>query len=143
MQGRDFLDVAKNLSRSQFEASLRSAISRAYYALLNTAAQLLMELGFSVEQGPGVHGQVRNRFFNCGIEQLGEFSSTLDELRRQRNEADYNMKSNAFQNQAICALRIAKAETAIRLLADCDKEPLRGQIRTGIREYERKIGLHS
>jgi uncharacterized protein (UPF0332 family) len=143
MQGRDFLDVAKNLCRSQIEASLRSAISRAYYALLNTAAQLLMGLGFSMEQGPGVHGQVRNRFFNCGIEQLGEFSSTLDELRRQRNEADCNMKSKEFQSQAICTLRVAKAEAAIGLLTDCDKEPLRSQIRAGIREYERKIGLHS
>jgi len=40
-------------------------------------------------------------------------------------------------------LRVAKAEAAIGLLADCNKDPLRGQIRTGIRDYERKIGLHS
>ncbi len=58
------------------------------------------------------------------------------------NEADYNMKSNEFQSQAICALRVAKAEAAIGLLVDCSKEPWRSQIRTGIREYERKTGLH-
>jgi hypothetical protein len=53
------------------------------------------------------------------------------------------MKSQEFLNQALCALRVAKAEFAINLLSDCDKEPLRSQIRAGIREYERKIGLHS
>jgi hypothetical protein len=52
------------------------------------------------------------------------------------------MKSAEFQNQANCTLRVAKVEIALGLLADCDKEPLRSQIRNGIREYERKIGLY-
>jgi len=139
MQGRDFLEVAKNLVKSQFEASIRSAVSRAYYAVLNSANELLLTLGFSVERGPGVHGQVRNRLSNCGVENLAGFPGILDELRAQRNDADYNMKSQEFFSQAICALRVAKAEFAINLLSDCNKEPLRSQIRTGIREYERKI----
>ncbi len=143
MQGRDFLDVAKNLARSQFEASLRSAISRAYYAMLNAAVQFLFQLGFRVAQGPGKHGEVHHRLFNSGVEQALKFSNMLDELRKRRNDADYNMITTEFQNQASCALWVANAELAIALLADCDKEPLRSQIRTGIREYERKIGLHS
>lgn len=143
MNGQDFFDVAKNLSRSQFEASLRSAISRAYYALLNCTIQLLQGLGFAVDQGPGAHGQTHRRLSNCGIEEMIEFARVLDELRTQRNQADYNMKSAEFQSQANCALRIAKVEIAIGILADCAKEPLRGQIRAGIREYERKLGLNS
>jgi uncharacterized protein (UPF0332 family) len=143
MQGRDFLDVAKNLARSQIEASLRSAISRAYYAMLNSAVQFLIQLGFRVAQGPGKHGEVHHRLFNSGIEPALKFSNMLDELRKRRNDADYNMNSAELQNQATCALWVANAELAIILLADCDKEPLRSQIRTGIREYERKIGLHS
>jgi len=143
MQGRDFLAVAENLVKSQFEASIRSAVSRAYYAVLNSANELLLDLGFSVERGPGVHGQVRNRLSNCGVETLADFPAIFDELRAQRNDADYNMKSKEFLDQAICALRVARAELAINLLADCNKEPLRSQIRAGIREYERKLGLHS
>jgi uncharacterized protein (UPF0332 family) len=143
MQGRDFLDVAKNLARSQFEASLRSAISRAYYAMLNSAVQFLIQLGFRVAQGPGKHGEVHHRLSNSGVEQALKFSNMLDELRKRRNDADYNMNSAEFQNQATCALWVANAELALALLADGDKEPLRSQIRTGIREYERKIGLHS
>jgi len=139
MNGRDFLEVAKNLARSQFEASLRSAISRAYYALLNEAIQFLIELGFSVEHGPGAHGQVYRRLFNCGVSQMDEFSRILDELRTLRNQADYNMKSTDFQNQATSALRVATAAMAIELFNESNKEPLRSQIRTGIREYERKI----
>ncbi len=143
MNGRDFLEVAKNLSRSQFEASLRSAISRAYYGLFNAAAQLLRELGFAVEHGPGAHGQVYHRLFNSGIERSIDFARIIDELRTQRNEADYNMQSLNFQNQAACSLRVAKAEIPNGLLADFNKEALRSQIRTGIREYEGKIGLHA
>ena len=139
MQGRDFLDVAKNLARSQYEASLRSAISRAYYALLNSVVQFLPQLGFHVGQGPGKHGEVHHRLFNSGLEPMVEFSKILDELRRRRNDADYNMASGQFQNQATCALWVANAELAIGFLVDCNKEPLRNQIRTGIREYERKI----
>ena len=139
MRGQDFLVVAKNLMKSPFEASVRSAISRAYYALLNSAVELLTGLGFSVEQGPGKHGQVRNRLSNSGVAQLVDFSHIFDELRTQRNAADYNMKSKEFQNQPICALRIAKTELAIGLLTECNKEPLRSQIRTNIREYDRKI----
>ncbi len=139
MQGRDFLDVAKNLARSHYEASLRSAISRAYYALLNSAVQFLLELGFHVGQGPGKHGEVHHRLFNCGLEQMVEFSKLLDELRRRRNDADYDMSSAQFQSQPTCALWVANAELAIGYLVDCNKEPLRSQIRAGIREYEGKM----
>lgn len=139
MQGQDFLVVAKNLIKSQFEASIRTAISRAYYAVLNSANELLLDLGFSVERGPGVHGQVRNRLANCGVETLADFQAIFDELRAQRNDADYNMKSKEFHDQTICALRVARAALAINLLADCNKEPLRSQIRKGIHDYEKQI----
>ena len=139
MNGKEFLDGAKNLARSQFEASLRSAISRAYYALLNVAIQFLTELGFSVEHGPGAHGQAYRRLFNCGVEPMNKFARTLDELRTLRNQADYNMKSTDFKDQATSVLRVAKAATAIDLFNDSNKEPLRSQIRAGIREYERQM----
>jgi hypothetical protein len=36
-------------------------------------------------------------------------------------------------------LRVAKAELALNLLAECDKDSARQQIQIGIREYERLI----
>jgi len=63
----------------------------------------------------------------------------MDELRTQRNKADYDLGSKGFQNQAICALKVAGAELAIELLTQCNKEPLRSQIRNNIRAYESKI----
>ena len=73
MKGADFLIVAKDLLKAQSEAALRSAISRAYYALFNSAAEVLREWGFTVSDGPGAHGEIRNRFSNCGIEQVTNF----------------------------------------------------------------------
>jgi len=139
MQGADFLEVAKDLAKSHSEAALRSAVSRAYYALFNVAAQVLIEWGFVVSQGPGAHGEVRNRFSNCGIEQVTDFVHSLDELRARRNQADYNMNSKAFDNRTHCALLVASAGVAIQTLKEFRQEPLRRQIQTGIREYERKI----
>ena len=133
------MSAAKKFSHSKFEAELRSAISRAYYALFHAAVQFLRELGFSTEQGPGVHGAVRNRLSNCGFEQLIDFAQTMDELRTQRNRADYDLGYKGFQSQTFCALKIAEAELAIGLLIQYSKEPLRGQIRNNIREYEKKI----
>ena len=140
MDGHEFIEVAKSLAHSQREAWLRSAVSRAYYALLNSAIQFLSELGFSVEQGPGAHGQTRNRLSNSTVEQMMDFSRILDELRKRRNKADYDMSSSDFTNQATCALRAAKAESALALLVACKHEPQRSRIRAEIREYERLLG---
>jgi len=68
-----------------------------------------------------------------------DFSRLLDEMRTRRNEADYDMDSKDFQNSVMCSLRAAKAELALNLLAECEKNPRRAQIQTGIRAYERKI----
>jgi len=63
----------------------------------------------------------------------------LDELRTKRNLADYNMEAPVFQNQNDCTWLVAKAEIAIKTLSSLKQEPLRRQIQTGIRAYERKI----
>ncbi len=51
----------------------------------------------------------------------------------------YDMDSKEFHKNVICSLRVAKAELALNLLAECDKTSLRQQIQNGIREYERMI----
>ena len=94
MKGEDFLAVAKAMLQLRTEAAFRSAISRAYYALFNSAARLLRELGFTIAQSPSGHGDVKNFFFNCGIDQAVGFARALDELRTKRNLADYNYGSN-------------------------------------------------
>jgi uncharacterized protein (UPF0332 family) len=43
MNPQDFFQTAKNLSSSEYEADMRSAISRAYYAALHTAYSMLPE----------------------------------------------------------------------------------------------------
>jgi len=139
MDGKEFIDAAKDLLRLRYEAALRSAVSRTYYAMFNSAAQYLVESGFSVYQSHVGHGQVYQWFFNSGVELLIEFSRVLNDLRRRRNEADYNMKSDEFRDSTKCALQVAQAQLLIENLSDCRKEPLRSQIRNNIRAYESKI----
>ncbi len=139
MKGEDFLVVAKAMLQLRTEAASRSAISRAYYALFNSASHLLRELGVVIVQSPSGHGEVKNYLFNCGITPAVDFARTLDELRTKRNLADYNMETAIFLNQNDCAWLVAKAEIAVRAIATFQQEPLRQQIQNGIRAYERKI----
>jgi uncharacterized protein (UPF0332 family) len=139
MKGEDFLEIAKALLRMKSEAAWRSAIGRAYYALINAAAQLFREWGIAVAQGPSVHGDIQNSFSNCGVERAADIARVLSELRTKRNQADYDMASKGFDDQNFCALLVAKAETTIKTLTTFKQEPLRTQIQTGIRAYESKI----
>jgi hypothetical protein len=86
MEAKDYFDLAQKLAQMRTEAAIRSAISRAYYALLNSAVQLLQQLGFRVEQGPGKHGEVYRRLFNSGIKQKNRFVVNF-ELRFARMKA--------------------------------------------------------
>ncbi len=139
MKGEEFLAVAKAMLPLRTEAAFRSAISRAYYALFNSAALLLRELGIAIVQSPSGHGDLKHFLFNCGVAQAMDFARVLDELRTKRNLADYNMETAIFQNQNDCSWLVAKAEIAIKTLVTFKHEPLRTQIQTGIQDYERKI----
>ncbi|NUO78752.1 hypothetical protein HUU05_01645 [candidate division KSB1 bacterium] len=74
MKGEDFLAVAKAMMQLRTEAGFRSAISRAYYALFNSASHLLRELDVTIAQSPSGHGDVKNFLFNCGIDQAVDFA---------------------------------------------------------------------
>src|ERR671933_661171 len=92
MNGRDFLDVARELSRGTTEAHWRAAAGRAYYALLLEGWATLEQWGFKVAKQQ-VHALVRLKFTYANNADLRAIGDALDELVRLRNEADYQLKS--------------------------------------------------
>jgi len=66
MNGRDFLSLAVQLSADSTEASWRTAVSRAYYAVFHVARDLLAGLGFTVPYGDRAHTYLWLRLENCG-----------------------------------------------------------------------------
>ncbi|MDQ3714015.1 MAG: hypothetical protein M3388_17605 [Acidobacteriota bacterium] len=105
----DFLTLAKELAQSNDEASLRTAISRIYYAVYWKARIQLEKEGFviMVGRGKGTHEQVWEEFdrrqgtTNKAIFRAG------DELKRNRVKADYKAEVVMSKNLASDSFRLA------------------------------------
>ena len=73
------------------EASLRSAISRAYYAAFCVARNFGRDRGEFTPTGTGAdHGLVRGHFLLSSDRTRRKIGADLDRLRDSRNKADYD-----------------------------------------------------
>ncbi len=142
MEGKEFLDFAQKMLQFRSEAAIRSAISRIYYAVFNTGKTLLNELGFVLPKDAAAHEELYRRLCNSGLSDIQETANWLFDMRRKRISADYDMLSHDFQSHKSYELDIARAKLTIAQLESYSKIPLRNQLKDGIKEYERKIGLH-
>jgi hypothetical protein len=102
-----------------------------------------MDLGFSMSQAASDHEKVYYDLKNCGISDMEETAKILYQLRRRRNEADYKMSSTDFNDHLACEFDLANAKIVINEIERFSHEPLRAQLKNGILDYHRKIGLHS
>ena len=87
----DFLTLARSLASKPgaTEAELRTAVSRAYYAVFLKARENLVRLGrMSPTQSGGDHGPVIATLRGHG----GPHGDQLDKLRRNRGQADYQLE---------------------------------------------------
>ena len=92
----DYLAVARHLvtqsdSSDYAEASLRSAISRAYYAALNTTRELLRDQwGIEIPETAEIHQFIPQWFMDEEDPDRQEIGALLDRLRDRRRKADYD-----------------------------------------------------
>jgi uncharacterized protein (UPF0332 family) len=139
MDFRDFLPVAAALANGTAEAEWRSATSRGYYAAFHVARRLLLALGFRVPRADRAHGYLWLRLSNAGVPQVQTAGRLLNDLRRERNRADYDDHYTLIQGKA--AQNVRFAEDAIRLFDSATVEPVRTQITDAMKVYERDV-LH-
>src|SRR5437868_5477988 len=100
MKSRDFLTLAQRLVSESAEVSWRSAASRAYYAAFHVARELLEDMGFVVARADRAHAYLWRRLSNCGDPKVQAAGQQLNDLRGDRNEADYNLKLSLAQTVA-------------------------------------------
>jgi hypothetical protein len=143
MEGKKFLNVAQRMLQIRSEEAVRSAFSRIYYAVFNTGAKLLNELGFVLPKDGTAPERLYQRLNNSGISVTEEIAAWLGDLRQRRTRADYDMDSREFQSHKSCEFYFARATLVIAQLEGCYQQPLRNQLKDGIQEYERKIGCNS
>lgn len=140
MIGREFLKASEYLLKRKEEATLRSAISRSYYALFHESRAFLGDLQLPCSRGPQAHGEVRHRLNNCGDQQMLEVARLLAQLHKQRLTADYELEDKSFVDANTCALLIKSAAIGIDYLDAARQAPARCvQIRQTILQYERNL----
>lgn len=100
----DYLTVASTLNAAGDEASLRAAVSRAYYAVFGEAKEVAeKEMGEDFAVG-SVHNQVVNYYDGSSDNARRAFAANLSRLKSSRVRADYFRSSRVdarFADQAL------------------------------------------
>jgi uncharacterized protein (UPF0332 family) len=139
MDPREFLVLAQQLAVGTTESGWRSAVSRAYYAAFHVARQLLIDLHFRVPQADRAHGYLWLRLSNCGDPQVQQAGADLNDARRDRNWADYDL--GRPMRLRVAQTDVQAAALIIQRLEAAAIEPTRSQICDAMKIYERDV-LH-
>jgi uncharacterized protein (UPF0332 family) len=137
MNGREFLAVARTLARGPTEGEWRSAVSRAYYAAFHAARDLLTVFGFRAPRADRAHEYLYRRLNNCGLPAARAAAGDLHDLRRLRNEADYDV---GVPYAVGIATKAVAAATRIVQTLDALTPAERTQITDAMKVYEQGIG---
>ena len=114
MRGREFLKSARDLLAAGGEPNWRTALGRAYYALVHEGAETLLRWGFPKPPGEQIHRFVRLRFDSTPHADLHPVGYALDQLGRLRNQADYQLSHpGVFANDVVAGQAARDAAAAI------------------------------
>src|SRR5438132_1043588 len=123
MNSRDFLTLAQRLVSEAAEVSWRSAVSRAYYAAFHVARELLEDMGFAVPRADRAHAYLWRRLSNCGDVKAQAAGHQLNDLRGDRNEADYDLGLSLAQK--VASGQVRAAQKIIDIFQAAGTEPTR------------------
>ena len=90
-------------------------------------------------QADRAHGYLWLRLSNAGVAEVKKAGSLLNDLRRERNRADYD--DHRTITQAIAAQNVQFANEVIQALDAAAVDPVRTQITDAMKVYERDV-LH-
>lgn len=106
-----YLELAKKLAATNDEASMRSAVSRAYYAAFHKVKLFAKndEVGVKFSGGVDIHKEVVDFLKKHGNPSIQSLSPKLGRLRKDRNTCDYG--SSIKNVKSIAEKSIILAET--------------------------------
>jgi hypothetical protein len=126
MQGRDFLDLAREIVGNGGERHWRGAHIHSYYALLLESREALARWGFPAPSVHTVHHHVRNKLTYAADKDLKTLGITLDHLSQRRSWASYLLGPHArHASEAAARQSIQQAADAVVLLDALEADPVR------------------
>lgn len=126
MQGRAFLDLARDVVRGVTEVHWRGAVVHAYYALLHECHRALLAWGVVLPRRQSLHSGVRLKFAFACDRQVKDIGDALDWLVQARNKASYDLGSlTEFATDAEARDLIQQAADALALLDAIEADPVR------------------
>jgi len=132
-----FLEVADELAVGD-APRLRSAVSRAYYAVFHVASRATVELGGPARSSS--HDLVGNRFQSSGDPAVSELGQRFLNLKAARHRADYTLADGLdVDDQATVATLVREARGLVAAFAHLPRGDLRGAAAGAIAAYERML----
>lgn len=126
MQGRAFLELAREVVAGTTEAHWRATVIHAYYALVLECREALHHWGIAIPPRHDVHSFVRLRFLYAANADLKTLGRTLDRWCYFRNQANYDLSMlPKFASDTFAHDAIQKITTALALLDAIDSDPAR------------------
>jgi uncharacterized protein (UPF0332 family) len=116
MNPAQFCDVAGFLlaAKPTESAAIRSAVSRAYYALYHVVARRLVEAGIQLPtKKPECHELVYRILSGARADELKKVALSLNDLRHQRNRADYDLDDEPIESVANAKTIVEKTSKRI------------------------------
>jgi hypothetical protein len=129
MTGDDFMHLAGKLATSADEASLRSAVSRAYYGAFHLASQFLEEIGRAAPRNTQAHVHVARKLQGSGQRDAYRAGSLLGDLHTERIRADYRLDDKRVGIAAFARTCVETAYEIRSALIACRAEPARSEIK--------------
>jgi uncharacterized protein (UPF0332 family) len=138
MNPDEFLELAGEWCIGTREGEWRTAMSRAYFAVFHVARQLLQQGGFVVPDGDQAHAYLWLRLSNSGHPDVNRGGNDLNNMRRLRNWADYDLDRPFLSALAVAQVQVADRLSELLKVVGTTATFLT-QIVPAIRLYERDV----
>jgi hypothetical protein len=126
MDGRAFLDLAREVVTGATEAHWRGAAIHAYYGLMLECREALRRWGVKIPPHQTIHHFVRLKLLYAKDPDLHTIGKELDRLAPLRNHASYNLNpGSVFSSDAKARQAITRATDALSLLDAIEADPVR------------------
>jgi hypothetical protein len=129
-----FLEVADDLARLGGPGHLRSAVSRAYYAVYHASTMASRQLGASPAHS---HDEIGNRFQTSDDPVISSIGQRFLDLKSARQRADYKLRRPVdVEDAAFVTVQLREARELLAVFGDLPTGGRREAAQRAVRAYD-------